>query len=203
MTMTLFQSNGSIPGPVWGPSVWIRPANVYQSTSTQLSTIEQITFLPFALGQFLTLSKIGLYLATAGSTGAQCDVGLYFNDPSLGVPAGLIFDCGALMLDGTGGSAGGIVSVNVPTSANSNLAPGIYWAGCAMKASGIKTPATVARVAGGNGQFIPPLANGSDIISAWSRSYQASAAHGPLPANAPAVSPYCGADIPMTMLMHS
>jgi len=203
MSMTLFQSNGSIPGPVWGPNEWIRPANVYQAVSTQLTAVEQITFLPFALGQFVTLSKIGLYLTAAGTTGAQCDLGLYFNDPNLGVPAGLIFDCGALMLDGTGGSPGGIVSVNVPGAANSNLAPGVYWVGCAMKASGITTQPTVARVAGGNGQFIPPLSSGSDIINAWTRSYQAAAAYAALPANAPTVVPYVGADIPVTMIMHS
>lgn len=203
MTMTLFQSNGSNLGPVWGPGVWIRPVSVYASASTQLSTSEQITFLPFVLSQYVAISKIGLYLTTAGSTGAQCDLGLYFNDPSLGVPAGLIFDCGALMLDGTGGSAGGIVSAAVPGSANANVAPGVYWVGCAMKASGIATQPAVARVTGGNGQFIPPLSNGSDIINAWTRSYQASAAYAALPANAPAVTPYTGSDIPMTMLMHS
>lgn len=199
--------NGSAVVPVWGSGVWIRPANVTQSTPTVLTATEQITFLPFVVGQFVTITKLGLYLYTAGSTGAQCDLGLYFSDPSQGVPSGLVFDCGALMLDGTGGAAGGIISVSVPTTANANLAPGIYWLACAMKGVGITTPASVARASGSNGQFIPPLANGLDLINnTYTRGYQVPASYKAvpnLPAAAPTVTPYCGNDIPVTLFMHA
>lgn len=172
-----------------GPSYWpagtlLYPAN-HVSPGTATAINDRSMFYPFRVPKASTLTKFGVEITVAGSSGAQAKMALYSDNG--GLPDALIKDGGTIALDGSTG----LLETGAFTQ---DVDPGDYWLLCMLNnISG----ATFIRMSTILPNFVFPDAGGASGNP--QRAYRATITYASGP---PATAPSVVADIDNFPLPH-
>lgn len=153
----------SIPDS-WPSQTYKLPTQGGISSSALTTTTDLISFVPIPIRSRVTVDTIAMAV-NALSAGAAFRVGLYASDIVTGKPVKLVPSSTATFdADTTTGSIGAKGAM-----INLTLNPGLYWGACYIK--GVASPATVARVSNGLGDYIAQSNLGSLTPSVNIRKY--------------------------------
>ena len=115
---------------------WLLPAHLTQlgSGTPVVSSIgvagggAVLSLVPFDIPEKMTVEALGLYLNTAGSTGAAALFGLYAHNPTTGKPDG-----GARLYQSSGTALDGTTGARSNTGLSVAVSPGLVWGAILLK----------------------------------------------------------------------